>query len=243
MIVIPAIDLRGGKVVRLSQGKFQEITIYSDRPLQIAKDWAEAGAQMLHIVDLDGAEKGKMENGEIIEKIMNEIDIPIEVGGGIRENDDIAKLIDMGVKRVILGTRVIENRLCLQEILNLWSDRIAVSIDCMRGKITTRGWTSISNIDAVDFVKELEQMGLKTLVYTDITRDGTLRGPNIEGIKQILQAVSVSVIASGGVSSLKDIMDLKKIEAEGLSGMIIGKALYERKVFLRDVIELCSQKG
>lgn len=242
MIIIPAIDIKAGKVVRLSQGKFHEVTIYSERPTLVAKEWEAAGATLLHVVDLDGAEKGKIENLDIIAGIAKTVNIPIQMGGGIRTKEDIKKVLASGVRRVVLGTKVIEDKEFLKEILSQWGEKILVSLDCSRGIVAKQGWTSVSTLKAEDFAKELASLGLKTLVYTDIARDGTLRGPNIDGIKNILDAVAISVIASGGISELSDIKKLVDLNAAHLAGVIVGKALYEHRFSLQDAIKLCSQK-
>ncbi|MFA5060247.1 MAG: 1-(5-phosphoribosyl)-5-[(5-phosphoribosylamino)methylideneamino]imidazole-4-carboxamide isomerase [Candidatus Omnitrophota bacterium] len=241
MIIIPAIDIKDGKVVRLSQGRFQEITIYSSDPVAFAKKWETAGASLIHIVDLDGAEKGEMKNFDAIAKISKAVKVPLEVGGGIRKRDDILRVLGQGISRVVLGTRVVEDRAFLKEILKDWKERIVVSLDCSHGIVTQKGWTSVSNLKATDFAKELQDMGLTQLIYTDIARDGTLRGPNLTSIKEILDSVTIPVIASGGVSNLEDIKSLKKLGSH-LWGAIVGKALYEGNFELKDAISLCSQK-
>lgn len=243
MIIFPAIDIKEGKVVRLSQGRFHESTIYSNDPVSIAKRWESDGAAWLHVIDLDGAEQGEIKNFATIEKIVQSVKIPVQMGGGIRTHDDIRKLFACGITRVILGTKVVENRESLKWILGEWPEKIVVSLDCSRGIVTQKGWTAVSNLKATEFAKELEQIGLKTLIYTDIARDGTLTGPNIKGIIEILKTVKIPVIASGGVSQLDDIIALKELEPDGLAGVIIGKALYEDRFDLRDAIKLCLPKG
>lgn len=242
MIVIPAIDIKDGKVVRLSQGKFHEITIYSDDPVTIAKRWEKVGAPWLHVVDLDGAEKGEIKNFPIIAEIVKVVKIPVQMGGGIRTADDIEKLLSSGIRRVILGTKVVEDKVFLKKIIEQWADRVIVSLDCSRGIVAEKGWTSLSNLKATNFAKELEDLGLNTLIYTDITRDGTMQGPNINGINEILNSVNIPVIASGGVASLEDIKKLKALGPKKLMGVIIGKALYEGQFYLKDAIDLCLQK-
>ncbi|HOW36266.1 MAG TPA: 1-(5-phosphoribosyl)-5-[(5-phosphoribosylamino)methylideneamino]imidazole-4-carboxamide isomerase [Candidatus Omnitrophota bacterium] len=243
MIIFPAIDIKEGKVVRLSQGKFHESTIYSSDPVLIARKWASSGAAWLHVIDLDGAEQGEIKNLAAIEKIVKSVKIPVQMGGGIRTHDDIARLFACGVARVILGTKAVENRESLKKLLEEWPEKIIVSLDCSRGIVTQKGWTAVSNLRGDAFAKELEQIGLKTLIYTDIARDGTLTGPNIKGIAEILKAVKIPVIASGGISQLDDIIALKELEPNGLNGIIIGKALYEGRFELTDAIKLCLPKG
>jgi len=242
MIIIPAIDIKGGKVVRLSQGKFHEVTIYSSDPVGIAKKWENAGASFIHVVDLDGAEQGSMQNYDVITQIAQAVEIPIQMGGGIRTTDDITKLIHNGVSRVVVGTQAVQNRDFIAEILKKWKGQIAVSLDCSRGIVAEQGWTTVSKLKATDLAKELEGLGLKHLIYTDIARDGMLTGPNINGIKEMLNATDISIIASGGIASLDDISKLAELEANGLAGVIVGKALYENRFYLRDAIDLCSQQ-
>ena len=243
MIVIPAIDIKDGKVVRLSQGKFDEVTIYSSDPVAIAQKWETNGAAWLHVVDLDGAEKGRVKNLDIIAQIVKSVKIPIQMGGGIRTRNDIEKLLSFGVTRVILGTKVVEDKEFFKSVLHDLPNRVIVSLDCSRGMVTQKGWTSVSNLKATDFAKELEALGLSCLIYTDIARDGTLRGPNLDSIKKLLEVVKIPVISSGGISALEDIAKLKALEPQGLMGVIVGKALYERSFYLKDAIALCSQKG
>lgn len=243
MIIFPAIDIKDGKVVRLFQGKFDEVTEYSGDPVQVAKKWQEQGAQWLHVVDLDGAKTGKMHNSGVITEIAQGIDIPIQVGGGIRTRDDIRRLIDGGVARVVLGTKVIEDKDFLQGVLTTWEKGITVSLDCADGFLAQRGWVEKSDIRATDFVKALVGLNLDCFIYTDIARDGTLTGPNMEGLKSLLAATDIPVIASGGIASLEDVRKLAALEPQGLLGAIIGKAIYEGKINLEDAIQLCSPRG
>jgi len=243
MIILPAIDIKDGKVVRLLQGRFDEVTEYSNDPVAMAQHWESQGAEWLHVVDLNGAFEGKLKNLEIIKKIAKGIKIPIQVGGGIRRNEDILELLTSGVKRVTLGTKVVEDKKFLIGALSLGKDKIAVSLDCSKGMVAQRGWTTISNKKATDFAKELEECGLRCLIYTDIARDGMMTGPNFTGLKEILQAVKIPVIASGGVSNLEDIRKLLELEPAGVVGTIIGKAIYEEKIDLKEALLLCSRKG
>ena len=244
MMLIPAVDIKDGKVVRLLRGRFDEVTVYSDDPLATAKKWEEAGAPMLHVVDLDGALTGISKNFEIIAHIAKSVKIPVQVGGGIRTQLDISKLLGGGVARVILGTKAIEGRKFLTEVLHEWKEKVVVSLDCSNGVLAAHGWRDVSSIDVLEFVKDIEQLGVSSLIYTDITRDGTLTGPNVEGIKEILNAVKIPLMASGGISSLDDIKSLLPLETNGLVGIIIGKAIYEGRLDLKEAISsLCSPKG
>ncbi len=242
MIIFPAIDIKDGKVVRLFQGKFDEVTEYSGDPLVVAQKWQQQGAKWLHVVDLDGAKTGTMQNRDAIIEIAKKVSIPIQVGGGIRSREDIQRLIDGGVARVVLGTRVISDRDFLIEMLALWKKRIAISLDCSQGFVAQRGWTESSNIKAVDFVKGLEDLNITCLIYTDIVRDGMLTGPDIVGLRALLSMTEIPIIASGGVSSIDDLKKLLELESEGLLGVIVGKAIYEGRVNLEEAIRVCSRK-
>ncbi len=240
MIVIPAIDIKEGQVIRLFKGQFDDVTEYSNDPLSVAKEWEESGAERIHIVDLDGAQSGIILNKEIIIKIAQSVNIPVQMGGGIRTIKDVETLLAGGVSKVILGTKAISERKLLKDILAKWDDRIIVSVDCSNGTVTQQGWTEESRLKATDFVKILEEMGVKCIVFTDIARDGTLEGPNIPSITEILEATNIPVIASGGISNIDDIKNLKELVPQGLMGAITGKALYERKLDLKEAIELAK---
>ena len=242
MIIFPAIDIKDGKVVRLTQGRFDNITEYADDPAQVAQQWVSQGANWLHVVDLNGALDGKLVNLETILSIVRSVKIPVQVGGGIRTQTDIDKLLAGGVQRIILGTRAIDDKNFLKDNLKKAKTRIAVSLDCSGGMVAQRGWTTVLKLKATELAKELENYGLQCLIYTDIARDGMLTGPNFEGIKEMLNTVKIPVIASGGISSLEDIRQLVKLKKKNLEGIITGKALYEGKLNLKDAIQLCSQK-
>ncbi len=243
MMIIPAIDIKDGKVVRLFRGNFENPTVYSDDPIVIAKKWEATGAPMLHVVDLDGALTGFCKNFEIISLMATSVRIPIQVGGGIRSQYDIARFISGGISRVILGTKAIQSREFLKQVLAGWKEKIILSLDCSNGVLAQQGWTQVSNIKATDFAKEIEPLGVSCLIYTDISRDGTLIGPNIEGITEFLEMVKIPIIASGGIASIDDIKDLLQLESQGLIGIITGKAIYEGRLDLKEAIQLCSRKG
>lgn len=237
MLIIPAIDLRNGKVVRLAKGKFNQ-KIYSLDPLKVALSWQRQGAKLIHVVDLDGAITGKPKNLKIIEKIAKSVSVPIQCGGGIRDEKIIKRLLKSGIRRVVLGTRAIEDLDFLRKIIKIFKAKIAVSIDEQKGIIAISGWRKKSSIGKKTLLKKLKEAGLKTLIYTDISRDGTLTGPNINGIKETLTLAKIPLIASGGISNLEDIKRIKKIEKRGVIGIIIGKALYENKFSLKEAIEI-----
>lgn len=239
MILFPAIDIQNGKVVRLIQGKFDQVTEYSHDPVSVAKQWEAQGAQWLHVVDLDGAKSGEIKNKDIILKVARSVKIPVQMGGGIRTKEEIAMLIEGGIARVVLGTKAIEDTTFLVDILGSWNEKIAVSLDCSGGFVAQHGWTMTSQIKATDLAKELELLGLKYLIYTDIARDGMLSGPNYEGLKALLDATRIPVIASGGIANLDDIIRLKSLESRGVIGAITGKAIYEGKLDLKKALALC----
>lgn len=224
MILFPAIDIRDGKCVRLVQGDYNKEKIYSDSPPEIAKKWANKGAAYLHIVDLDGARTGNSTNRPIIKLISQQTSIPIQVGGGIRTMSNIEDYVVAGVDRVIIGTAAINDLEFLKEAVTCFGDKIAVSVDARNGYVATDGWTDTSTIKALDLVKELEQIGVKTIVYTDILKDGMLAGPNFSELETMNESTPIDVIASGGVSTKEDV---DKLKASNLYGAIIGKALYD----------------
>jgi len=240
MLIIPAIDLRGGKVVRLFQGKFDCQKVYSADPVKVAKHWAKQGAKFLHIVDLDAAASGKLKNFEVLKKIIDQVGIGVEFGGGVRSIETISQLLSLGVIRVILGTRAASDAKFLKQAWKKFGERIIVSIDAKCGKVLTHGWNCKVAKTALVFAKELKTIGFKQLIYTDISKDGTLAGPNISGIKELIKGTGLKVIASGGVASLNDLLKLKKLQKKGCAGVIIGKALYEGKFTLVEALKLIS---
>ena len=236
MILIPAIDIKEGKVVRLYQGDFDKQTDYDLYPLVAAKRWRDLGAQWLHLVDLDGAKEGVMVNKEHIIYITQKIGIPVQAGGGVRDIKTVEDLIHAGVKRVILGTRAIEDRKFLKNMLALHGEKICVSLDCSNGFVTQHGWVSVSNIKALDLVLELEAMGLQWMIYTDIARDGALEGPNFEQVQTILNTVKkINVIASGGIATIEDVRKLSLMK--GVVAAITGKAIYEGKLDFQEAVK------
>lgn len=239
MIIFPAIDIKNNKSVRLSQGDFNKINVYSDDPFNMAVKWKEQGGTFLHLVDLDGARNEEIINRKSIEKIAKNIGLPVQVGGGIRSEKRVEELLETGVERVIVGTIAIENKELLKKLVSKYKEKIVVSIDAKNGKVALRGWEVISEVNSLDLCLELEEIGVKTIVYTDISKDGMLQGPNFEIYEELSKKTSLNIIASGGVTSMDDI---KKLNKMNLYGAIIGKALYNENLKLKDVIE-CLQKG
>lgn len=233
MLIIPAIDIKNGKCVRLTQGNFESEKVYSDDPVTKAKQWEEQGAQMLHVVDLDGANNGNLANLEVIKQIIQEITIPIQVGGGIRNKETVETLLSIGVSRIIIGTVALENEVELKNILNDYASLIAVALDAKNGKLLKQGWLKNSDKSSLITALNLEDLGVQRFIYTDVVRDGTLTEPNYKEIADLVKTVSVPVIASGGLS---DVSNIKRLEFTGVEGVIIGKALYEGKIDLKEAI-------
>ncbi|MBM4152339.1 MAG: 1-(5-phosphoribosyl)-5-[(5-phosphoribosylamino)methylideneamino]imidazole-4-carboxamide isomerase [Kiritimatiellaceae bacterium] len=231
MTIIPAIDLKNGKCVRLRQGLAHEETVYSDSPVAMAQHWVNEGGKFLHVVDLDGAFAGKPVHVEALRQICAAIAIPVEIGGGIRTDDDVERLLATGVTRVILGTRACEHPEDLARLVQRFgSQRIAVGIDARGGKVQTKGWVETTDIDAVTLARQVDAAGVGTIIYTDTARDGMLDGVNAAEMGKICNAVSCTVVASGGVSGVEDIRRLTALRCTNLTGAIVGKALYEGTV-------------
>jgi phosphoribosylformimino-5-aminoimidazole carboxamide ribotide isomerase len=242
MIIIPAIDLRGGRCVRLSQGQASAETVYSENPVVVAKRWYEEGAEMLHIVNLDAAlNKSDTENLKALERILYEVNIPVQFGGGVRSIDDVRRLDELGATRIVIGTTAIENPVLLAHIIDEFGFTIVVGIDARDGKVALRGWEKLSNIDAIDFAQKVAEMGVERIVYTDIARDGMLSGINIDATRAIAEASGLKVTASGGVASLDDIYGLKQLEEYGVDSVIIGKALYEGVFSLEEALDAAEE--
>lgn len=235
MIILPAIDLKNGKVVRLKQGDFNQETVYSNNPIEIAKQFEKAKAKWLHIVDLDGASQKENRNLEIIKDIRENTSLSIQTGGGIRTIDDVKRLLDLNIDRVIIGTLAVKEPELLKNIVKKFgSEKILISIDARDGKVATSGWLEESEVEVIDFAKELEKIGIKYILYTDIKRDGMLSGPDLEGLKELKENTSLNIIASGGISSLKDIEKLNELD---FYGVITGQALYTNQFDLKEAIE------
>ncbi len=235
MLIIPAIDLRRGRCVRLYQGDPEKETVYGDNPVEIANQWQQLGAKLLHLVDLDGAFTGLTQNAAIITAIGDAVQVPIQLGGGIRSRDAVERSIAAGVTRVILGTVAVEDPLLSIDLVAEYGEAILVGIDARDGMVAVKGWTESSAIKAVDLALEVQKWGVKEIIYTDIKRDGTMQGPNLEGLEELLEKTSLQVIVSGGVSSKDDLVSLKPYNNR-VKGVIIGKALYSNQLTLPDAM-------
>lgn len=240
MDIIPAIDLRKGRCVRLVRGDIRDETVYSKEPVSMAKLWQLKGAKWLHVVDLDGALTGVPKNIKYVFDMAESLHIPIQFGGGVRDFDTLKSILSHGVRRVILGTAACQDKRFLGRALERFGSRIVVGIDARDGMVAVKGWKEDSKRSAVAFAKEMEAAGVKNIIYTDIKKDGMLSGPNFKSIKEMAQAVKIPLIASGGVASLKDVRHLCDLEKYGVQGAIIGKALYTGAVELKDAIKVAS---
>lgn len=238
MIILPAIDLRDGKCVRLYKGDFNKSEIVADSPINTAISFKEAGAEYIHMVDLDGALKGKGVNVDIVSKVIKTVDIPVELGGGIRDIETIDYLIEKGISRVILGTAALNNPSLVKEAVKKYGDKIAVGIDAKDGYVAVDGWLNVSKVNYIDFAKEMESIGVKNIIFTDISRDGTLTGPNLEALSKLKESVGCDITASGGIKNIQDVDSIKKM---GLYGVIIGKAIYSNNIDLKEAVELSKK--
>jgi phosphoribosylformimino-5-aminoimidazole carboxamide ribotide isomerase len=240
MKLFPAIDIKNGQCVRLRQGSFQDVLVYSDIPLKIAKQWEAYGASFIHIVDLDAALVGHSVNDDVIKSIVSEVKVPIQVGGGIRTIKDIENKLNLGIDRVIIGTKAVKDPAFIKEAITTFgSKRIVIGIDAKDGMVAIEGWEKVSSYQAVALAMEMKKLGVKTIVYTDISKDGMLQGPNIGHTKEMVEVTGLNIIASGGVSSLKD---LEMLEEINVYGAIVGKALYENRIDLRKAVNLFETK-
>jgi len=232
MLIIPAIDLKDGRCVRLRQGDLQQETVYSGDPPAMALRWQDLGASLLHVVDLNGAIEGRPANLAQIEAILNAVSVPVQVGGGIRTLDTVRTYLGCGAKRVVMGTAVLQNRSVLEEACELFPERILVGIDAKNGMVAVKGWTAVSDTSARDLVKTLAGLNLAGVIYTDISRDGMLQGPNLSSLKVFVKDSPVPVIASGGITRIEDIRAIQALDPR-IEGVIVGKALYDGKLDLK----------
>jgi phosphoribosylformimino-5-aminoimidazole carboxamide ribotide isomerase len=235
-IIYPAIDMRGGKCVRLLQGDYDKETVYADSPFKMAKQFAENGAQWIHMVDLDGARDGKRINDTFVLQAAQELNVNVQIGGGIRKESDVVHYLENGVARVIIGSIAVENPDFAIEMIKTYGEKIAVGIDAKDGYVATHGWLNTSKVKAVELGKRFAEAGAETFIFTDIATDGMLSGPNIEAVQLMAKETGKKVIASGGVSTLSDLKTLKGFSNKGISGAIVGKAIYEGKFSLADAL-------
>lgn len=238
MLIIPAVDIRDGRCVRLVHGELDKETVYYEDPVEAAKSWETAGAGRLHLVDLDGAFQGAMKNAGVIGRIVDAVSIPVQVGGGIRDVRTAEDLFARGVSRVILGTVAVTEPAVVAKLCRRFPGKIVVGIDARGGKVAIRGWVEESAILAVDLARQMAALGVGEIVYTDIHRDGTLQGPNLEALREMAGSVPLKVIASGGMSSLQDLKNLLELEQLGVHAVIMGQALYTGRVNLKEALAL-----
>ncbi|MFP4256700.1 MAG: 1-(5-phosphoribosyl)-5-[(5-phosphoribosylamino)methylideneamino]imidazole-4-carboxamide isomerase [Desulfobacterales bacterium] len=242
MIIIPAIDIKGGKCVRLFQGEMDRETVFSDDPASMARRWADEGAEMIHVVDLDGAVEKRPRNLETIGRIVEEAGrVPVQVGGGIRDVETLEMYLDMGADRVVIGSAAIYDPDMVKKACRRFPGKIVVGIDAKNGKVAIEGWTKTTEMAATDLGKQFEDAGVAAINFTDIERDGMQTGPNIEATRELARALTIPVVASGGVSCLDDIRRLAALETDGVTGIITGRALYEGALDLRSAMELLRE--
>ncbi len=237
MIIYPAIDVKDGRCVRLVQGQFNDVTVYSDNPVEMAIKFEQLGAQYLHVVDLDGARMGEPRNTAVISEMAVKLGIPVQLGGGIRTIEMIEILLCKGIQRIILGTSAVNDPNLVKRAVQTFENNLAVGIDAKNGMVAIEGWAKTSEFTAIGFARKMQELGAKTVIYTDISRDGMLTGPNLKAMEEMVKAVEIEVIASGGVKSIEDIKNLKQI---GVSGVIVGKALYTGDVDLAEAIKVAK---
>lgn len=242
MIIIPAVDIRNGKCVRLVQGRKEDETVFADDPAAMAEKWARAGAELIHVIDLDGAFEKGPRNLAAIRKILQTVDTPIQVGGGIRNEQTVRRFLDMGVARVIIGTEAIHHPEFVERVSRIYPGRIVVGIDARKGLVAIEGWTETTRIKAVDLARRFENCGVAAVNFTDIYRDGMQTGPNIEETRRLAEAIDIPVVASGGVATIRDIYDLLPLEAVGVTGIITGKALYSGTLDFKEALRVVRSK-
>ena len=238
MIILPAIDIKDGVCVRLIKGDFRQITSYENTPIDQARKYFQNGFNNIHIVDLDGALRGRPANSVLIKEIIENVKSRIQIGGGIRTIDDISRWIDLGIDRVVMSTAAVENIDLLKTACNKFENKIAVSLDVKDGLIALSGWKKQTNISAIDFIKKIQNFGVSRIIYTDINRDGTKQGPNIKDTVELSSKAKIPLVISGGVSSLEDIKKIKSLNNSNIEGVIIGKAIYDGDIKINDLAKL-----
>jgi phosphoribosylformimino-5-aminoimidazole carboxamide ribotide isomerase len=236
MDVIPAIDLLEGRCVRLYQGDYDRLQVFSENPVDVAKQWVDEGATRLHIVDLDGAKAGKVVNLGAIEAIAHAVSVPLEIGGGLRDRTSVQQIFNLGVQWAILGTIAVEQPQLVQQLCEEFPGQIIIGIDARNGQVATRGWLETSEVLATQLAVQMQELGAAAIIYTDIHRDGTLIGPNLEALRELASVISIPIIASGGVSSVTDLLSLLALEPQGVTGVIVGRALYTGDILLKEAL-------
>lgn len=237
MIIFPAIDIKDGRCVRLTQGRFDQVSIYNDNPAEVARLWESMGAQYIHLVDLDGAKDGSPASRDMVKSVIDAVDIPVQVGGGIRSLERADQLIELGARRIILGTAAVNDRELTQAVAERYPGRTAVSVDAVNGMAAVNGWAKVSDTDVLDICTFMQEIGINTLIYTDILMDGMLKGPNFGEYERLMRETSLDIIASGGVTTKEDVTRLAQM---GIYGAIVGKALYDEKIDIKEAIR-CSR--
>lgn len=240
MLIIPAIDLSEGRCVRLRQGDMAQKTVFSDAPARMARRWADCGAQLLHVVDLDGAFRGRSENLAAVRAILEAVSIPVELGGGLRSRDDVARVLDLGVRWAIMGTSALRDRPELERCVAQFGERIVVGIDARDGKVAVAGWAETSEAGAVWLASEVEKLGVRRVIYTDIATDGMMAGPDVAATREMAEAVGLEIVHSGGITTLEDIRAVLALEPLGVVGCIVGRALYDGTLDLSEAIRLAA---
>jgi phosphoribosylformimino-5-aminoimidazole carboxamide ribotide isomerase len=234
--VIPAVDIQGGKAVRLRQGRQDDSTVFDDSPVEVARRFAAEGATRIHVVDLDGAFSGRPVNEEIIRRIVNAVECPVQMGGGVRNYEIAARYLGAGVSRIILGTSIVRNPEEVLRITKAYPGKVAAGIDAKDGFVAIRGWVEVTGVTAVDLARQMEENGISCFIYTDISRDGMMEGPNFLSIREFARGLSTPVIASGGVSTMEDLATLGEMESDGVCGAVIGRAIYDGSLSLADAL-------
>jgi phosphoribosylformimino-5-aminoimidazole carboxamide ribotide isomerase len=240
MIVFPAISIQSGKAVRLRRGDFEDVTIFSDDPVTLARQWQEQGAEALHVVDLDAARTGELSNFEIVERIVKTVDVPVQYGGGIRSAKSLALVAGIGVHWVVMGTAAVTALHLLDDAVNWLGERLVVGLDCSDGMVTTHGWQERSQMSAIRFSRVMAEHGITRVVYTDTARDGMLGGPNLIGLSDLAEATSMEIVLSGGIALLDDLRRVKKLEAPNVVGVIVGRALYEKAFTFAEALAIVN---
>lgn len=237
MDVIPAIDLLEGRCVRLYQGDYERSQVFNENPTEVARHWVDQGATRLHVVDLDGAKAGKPVNTKAIEAIVQAVTVPVQVGGGLRDRAGVIQLLDSGVQQLILGTAAVEDQALVEQLCEEFLGKIIIGIDARKGWVATHGWLETSEVAATELAQQMAELGAAAIIYTDIYRDGTLSGPNMDALRELAGSLSIPVIASGGVSSITDLLSLLALEPLGVTGVIVGRALYTGNILLKEAIQ------